>query len=144
MITAHQRDASIRVVTDRTQSRGKSSRVSEITSSGIRIRTSQRYKIEHNKFAVFDGTDVVTRSFNWTRSASARNSENCVFITDDTQKIRAYAACANMFAAAWENVPVVDCAARWHSMGGCSSSHWIRQRTALIRALTVPNHIPAD
>lgn len=38
-----------------------------------------KHKIEHNKFAIFDGVHMVSGSYNWTTNASKNNSENCVF-----------------------------------------------------------------
>lgn len=57
---------------------------------GINIRVNSKHKIEHNKFAVFDGKKVSTGSFNWTNSASNKNSENCIFVTQDKKTIDAY------------------------------------------------------
>lgn len=79
IITAYQRGAKIRVITDRTQSKGKKSLVSRIKQSSIPVLMNRRHKIEHNKFAVFDDAQVVSGSYNWTTSASMYNSENCLF-----------------------------------------------------------------
>ena len=74
ILSAHGRRANIRVVTDRMQSKARTSKVSEL--EGIPLKTNTRHKIEHNKFAVFDGAVVVTGSYNWTEPATSRNSEN--------------------------------------------------------------------
>ena len=44
------------------------------------LRKNKKHKIEHNKFAVFDGSHIVTGSYNWTDAATKSNSENCVFL----------------------------------------------------------------
>ena len=79
ILAAHTRGASIRVITDRTQSKGKGSLVGKIRSAGIPVATNIKHKIEHNKFGIFDDRYVVTGSYNWTTNASYYNSENCVF-----------------------------------------------------------------
>ncbi len=79
IIAAHKRGADIRVITDKTQAKGKKSLVGKIKQSGIPVLMNKRHKIEHNKFAVFDDVEVVSGSYNWTTNASIYNSENCLF-----------------------------------------------------------------
>lgn len=79
IIAAHERGADIRVITDKTQAKGKGSLVGKLKSAGIPVVTNKKTKIEHNKFAVFDGKYVETGSYNFTQNASNHNSENCVF-----------------------------------------------------------------
>ena len=43
----------------------------------------------HDKFAIFDERQVVTGSYNWTRSAEHSNYEN-VLIEDDPEIVRKY------------------------------------------------------
>ena len=81
IITAHQRGAKVRIVTDRTMAGHKSSMIDELVAAGIPVRTNRRHKIEHNKFAVFDNRRMVTGSYNWTTAATKYNSENCIFLT---------------------------------------------------------------
>ncbi len=45
--------------------------------------------IMHNKFAIFDGEQVVTGSYNWTNAAEKRNYENAL-IEDDPGTIQQY------------------------------------------------------
>jgi len=79
IIAAHNRGAKIRIVTDRSQSKGKGSLIEKIKTAGIPVLTNQKHKIEHNKFAVFDDIHIVSGSYNWTTNASKYNSENCIF-----------------------------------------------------------------
>ena len=89
IIAAHNRGANIRIITDRVQAANGASLVPMFRASNIPVLTNRGYKIEHNKFAVFDGRSVVTGSYNWTRNASLHNSENCMFTT---ASVRDYAA----------------------------------------------------
>ena len=79
IIAAHKRGANVRVITDKTQAKGKKSLVSQIRAAGIPLLTNKNHKIEHNKFAVFDDLHTVSGSYNWTTNASVNNSENCLF-----------------------------------------------------------------
>ena len=88
---AHNRGVSLRILTDRLQASSKNSKVLDLYQYGINIKVNSKYKIEHNKFAVFDGFTVSTGSFNWTNPASQKNSENCLFVTRDIKTVVAYA-----------------------------------------------------
>lgn len=79
IIAAYKRGASIRIVTDKTQAKGKQSSVPQLRAAGIPVLTNKKHKIEHNKVGIFDDKYIVTGSYNWTKSASDYNSENCVF-----------------------------------------------------------------
>ena len=87
---AKNRGIKVRILTDRLQASGKSSRVVELFEYGLNIRINTKHKIEHNKFAIFDNKKVVTGSYNWTEAASTKNSENCLFIIKDKAAIRDY------------------------------------------------------
>lgn len=86
LVKAHNRGVDIKIVTDRTQSKGKGSLVGNLKKAGIPVLTNHKHKIEHNKFAVFDDSMVVTGSYNWTTNASKYNSENCVFFDQMADK----------------------------------------------------------
>lgn len=80
LLNAKKRGARIRVVTDRTMAGNKYSKDEVLLKAGIPLRKNKKHKIEHNKFAVFDGSHIVTGSYNWTDAATKSNSENCVFL----------------------------------------------------------------
>lgn len=78
IISAHLRGAKIRIVTDRTMAKNRHALNAELLAAGIPVLTHRQYRIEHNKFAIFDNRRIITGSYNWTRNASAHNSENCI------------------------------------------------------------------
>lgn len=84
LIDAHNRGVKIRILTDRTQAGNKSSTVKELESTGIDLMRHRKYKIQHDKFAVFDGQKGVTGSYNWTNAATYKNAENCLFFEDSS------------------------------------------------------------
>ena len=84
---AHERGVKIRVLTDRVQAGQKTSKVSELEKFGIPVIRHKKYRLQHDKFAIFDSKKVVTGSYNWTNSASRHNAENCFFFTNtNTEK----------------------------------------------------------
>lgn len=87
---AHDRGVKIRILTDKTQATNKKSLVREIRDYGINIRVHTKHRIEHNKFAIYDGARLSTGSYNWTRNASANNSENCIFLDPGDPAINDY------------------------------------------------------
>ena len=97
ILAAQKRGAKIRIITDRLQSKGKGSLVPELESAGLPVRRNTVHKIMHNKFAVFDGREIVTGSYNWTDAASNSNSENCVFFRQPNTK-----AFSNRFQYLWD------------------------------------------
>ena len=86
LITAKSHGADIVILTDKLQSKSKYSGIPKLKAAGIPVFTNTGFKLEHNKFAVFDNNNVVTGSYNWTNPATDKNSENCIFITDADQK----------------------------------------------------------
>ena len=87
---AHDRGVKIRILTDKTQATNKKSLVREMRDYGINIRVHTKHRIEHNKFAIYDGARLSTGSYNWTRNASANNSENCIFLDPGDPAINDY------------------------------------------------------
>lgn len=95
IIAAHKRGADIRVITDRTQAKGKKSLIGTIKRARIPVLTNKKHKIEHNKFAVFDDIHIVSGSYNWTENASKYNSENCIFFNQPNKEY------SNRFEQLW-------------------------------------------
>ncbi|MBE6445667.1 MAG: endonuclease [Alphaproteobacteria bacterium] len=87
---AHNRGVKLRILTDRLQASSKSSKVIDLYEYGVNIRVNSKYKIEHNKFAIYDKKIVSTGSFNWTNPASDKNSENCLFLEKNYNAINKY------------------------------------------------------
>ena len=96
---AKKRKAEIRILTDRLQASNKSSAVKHLHKNGLNIKVHSKYRIEHNKFAIFNDQTVVTGSYNWTNPASHHNSENCVFISDEKTAVEKY---QNRFNHLWQ------------------------------------------
>ena len=96
---AHKRGVKIRILTDRLQAGIKTSKVQELYNFGIKIRVNSKYKIELNKVAVFNLKNVITGSYNWTETASNKNSENCLFFNRNKKTVQEY---YNRFNYLWQ------------------------------------------
>jgi cardiolipin hydrolase len=83
---ARKRGVRVRIVSDGGQSLDRHSEIGYLRSVGVSIRLSGGFRgqrsLMHNKFAVFDGDQVATGSYNWTTSATSYNFENVLFIRD--------------------------------------------------------------
>lgn len=58
----------------------------------------------HNKFCIFDGSAIITGSYNWTYSAEMRNAEN-IIITDDYKVCEDY---NKYFSDLWNQLKEVN------------------------------------
>lgn len=87
---AHKRGVKIRVATDRLESSKKNAKIilGKIESLGIPVRNNKgtKHRIEHNKWAIFDGKRMEYGSYNWTESATKKNSESCLFFEQQKDK----------------------------------------------------------
>jgi len=79
---AQKRGVRIRILLDRTQAFVNRTTTQRIKSDGLNFRVHSHYRIQHNKFGIFDDKEVMTGSFNWTRPAQESNEENCLFLSD--------------------------------------------------------------
>jgi len=82
LVDAKKRGVKVRILTDYIQATQRTSRVLGMIDSGLDVRVNSKYKIEHNKYGVYDGKLVSTGSFNWTGVAARSNSENCIFVNE--------------------------------------------------------------
>jgi phosphatidylserine/phosphatidylglycerophosphate/cardiolipin synthase-like enzyme len=89
LITAKKRGVEVKILTDRVQASQKNSGLNPLLENGVDVRVHSKFRIEHNKFGIYDGKTVSTGSFNWTGPAARSNSENCLF-TDEAPIVAKY------------------------------------------------------
>jgi mitochondrial cardiolipin hydrolase len=82
LIRTHQRGVAVRVLTDDDKSHDLGSDIARFVQAGIPVKTDNSSSHMHHKFAIFDGRVLLNGSFNWTRSASTRNQENIVVLSE--------------------------------------------------------------
>mgnify|MGYP001552284363 CR=1 FL=1 len=91
------RGVAVRIISDNDKSLDRGSDIQRLKKSGVPVRLDKSDDHMHHKFAVFDGTKVLTGSYNWTRSAATRNRENLMTCDDP----RAAASYQKEFDSLW-------------------------------------------
>jgi phosphatidylserine/phosphatidylglycerophosphate/cardiolipin synthase-like enzyme len=94
LVAARRRGVEVRVLLDGDSAEGQSSVLPGLRRAGIPVLLDDPAGIAHNKVMVIDGARVITGSFNFTRAAEDRNTENLVVLRDE--------ALAAAYAANWE------------------------------------------
>lgn len=100
IIRAHQRNVSVKVLTDNDKSFDRGSDIEEIHNAGIPVKIDRTDSHMHHKFCIIDKERVLTGSYNWTRSAAERNQEN-IIISDDVKMAKDF---VREFDRLWENL----------------------------------------
>ena len=87
---AKQRGVDVRAILDKSNEQERYSAATFLTNHGIAVLIDDKPAIAHNKVMVLDGVDVITGSFNFTKSAQERNAENVLLIKQEPQLAKAY------------------------------------------------------
>jgi cardiolipin hydrolase len=100
IVAAHRRGVAVRILTDNEKAEDLGSDVPEFRREGIPLRIDHTPAHMHHKFAVFDGSLVLTGSYNWTRGAADENEENLI-VTSDPRLVGSF---AKAFERLWERL----------------------------------------
>lgn len=116
LIAAYERGVRIRLLTDRSQlaSIKDLNDIDRLMIAGIDVRIHTTQGLMHTKFAIFDGKTAISGSFNWTDSATERNSEICNFFIDDPDYAKQH---QKLFETLWSENPQ-DKSDRWLRLRG--------------------------
>lgn len=90
----------MRIITDDEKSFDRGSDVQRLREAGVPVRVDGSEHHMHHKFALFDRVDLLTGSYNWTRSAANFNQENVV-VTRDPRLVSAF---SSMFDDLWSTL----------------------------------------
>ena len=92
LVRAKHRGVDVKIVLDEKGNRSKASQaaMNVVVNAGIPLRTNGHYAIMHDKVIIVDNHTVESGSFNMTRSASSRNSENVLVINDVPEVTQTY------------------------------------------------------
>jgi phosphatidylserine/phosphatidylglycerophosphate/cardiolipin synthase-like enzyme len=90
ILDAHHRGVKVRVITDDDKMNDPGSDIRSFQAAGIPVKVddvrgpaaSGLGGHMHHKFAIFDGTRLLSGSYNWTRGAADMNYENLIDTTD--------------------------------------------------------------
>jgi len=80
LVDAKKRGVDVRVILDKSQRTERYSGATFLTNGGVPTFIDATHKIAHNKVMVIDDQEVITGSFNFTKSAEAGNAENVLLI----------------------------------------------------------------
>ncbi|APR98705.2 phospholipase D family nuclease [Wolbachia endosymbiont of Folsomia candida] len=90
LIRAKERGIDIKVIIDETQVNSEYSVINKLFEEKIPIWIDYKPAIAHNKVMIIDNKKVITGSFNFTYSASFRNTENLLIIENSDPLIGKY------------------------------------------------------
>lgn len=79
VISAKKRGVDVTAVLDKSHMKERNGAAERFKNAGIKTLIDGRHAIQHNKVMVCDGAEVITGSYNFTKSANERNAEN-VFV----------------------------------------------------------------
>jgi cardiolipin hydrolase len=94
LLGRHRDGVKVRIITDSDQAGSQGSDIQECRRAGIEVHDNQKYNsrtggsggsgvsLMHHKFAVIDNAQLLTGSFNWTRSAVLNNNENVLVLSE--------------------------------------------------------------
>ncbi len=82
ILEAHRRQVAIRIITDDAKAEDLGSDIERFERAGIATRVDRSPSHMHHKFAIFDGSTLLTGSYNWTRGAARDNEENLIITSD--------------------------------------------------------------
>lgn len=97
ILAAHERGVAVRIITDDDKAADLGSDATRLARAGIEVRLDRSQYHMHHKFALFDRSQLLTGSYNWTRGAAENNEENFI-ITGDLRLIEPF---ADLFDRLW-------------------------------------------
>jgi len=83
LVKAQEKNVRVRIVLDQGQEIESASKSGYLVKHGLEVRYHLGFGLMHNKFAIIDGKDLITGSFNWTLTAQEKNEENLLIIKDE-------------------------------------------------------------
>jgi cardiolipin hydrolase len=89
LLEAYHKGVRIRIISDNLKSEDLGSDMDRLERYGISCRYDKTSAHMHHKFAIADGTLLLTGSYNWTRSASTENNEN-IIVSDNGRLMNAF------------------------------------------------------
>ena len=100
ILDAHRRAIAVRIITDNAKAEDEGSDVARFEQSGIPTRVDRSPFHMHHKFAILDGTTLLTGSYNWTRGAARDNEENLI-VTNEPRLLALFVRPLNASGRSW-------------------------------------------
>ena len=83
LIKAHKRGVKVKALLDKSNVNSKYSKMKQMLDSGIEVSIDRVPGIAHNKIMIIDKSKVITGSFNFTKNADTRNTENVIIVNNE-------------------------------------------------------------
>jgi phosphatidylserine/phosphatidylglycerophosphate/cardiolipin synthase-like enzyme len=99
LVHAHLSGVKVRVLMDGEQADYKAALDETLERAGVPLRRARGGGKMHNKFAVIDGSLVLTGSYNWTVGGASVNDENLILLPGAAEPFR------RKFEALWSRAP---------------------------------------
>jgi phosphatidylserine/phosphatidylglycerophosphate/cardiolipin synthase-like enzyme len=99
LVEAFERGVDVKVVLDSSQKTAKKSVYALFQRHKLPVKLNYFYKIQHNKYMIFDQKHVECGSFNYTKSAEHNNAENAMILKDQPELAATY---MKNFSKLWE------------------------------------------
>jgi phosphatidylserine/phosphatidylglycerophosphate/cardiolipin synthase-like enzyme len=80
LISQHEKGIVVRVITDKKNTKLKTSLISKLVEAGVPVKYGVQPGIMHDKFIISDSFYLETGSFNFTEAADSKNQENQIYI----------------------------------------------------------------
>lgn len=80
LLDAHKRGVNVSIILDKSQKKDGYSSSKFFSNAGIPVFIDSKHAIAHNKIMIIDKEVVITGSFNFTKAAEEKNSENLLII----------------------------------------------------------------
>lgn len=90
LVDPTRRGVNVRVIVDKSQKTEKYSIVTYLTNASIPVHIDAGFAIAHSKIMIVDQINVITGSFNFTKSGEERNAENCLILRGNKELVDLY------------------------------------------------------
>lgn len=95
LVNAKKSGVDVKVILDKSQESEKYTSATFLANAGIPVKIDHDFAIAHNKIMIIDGINVVTGSFNFTKAAEEKNTENVLLM-------RGNKALADLYVQNWQ------------------------------------------
>ena len=90
IVAAARRGVRVVAILDKSQRLGRGSKASQLLNAGIPVYIDGLPSIAHNKIIILDRDTVISGSFNFTKAAQERNSENMLILKGNAPLAEGY------------------------------------------------------
>ena len=87
---AKKRGLKVEVILDKSQRSTKYSSMSFVKNQGVPVWIDQKPAIAHSKVMIIDQKTIITGSFNFTKAAEEKNTENLLVIKKEPDLVKKY------------------------------------------------------